>query len=430
MSRIVMLAIGSRGDVAPVLGLGARLAASGHQVTVATYSFFAELVTGAGLGFSQVGDDVSLEDLADAADPVAGLLEFLSPRGHRAQARDIIAAVRDLPADLLAFSPLAESAGHQLAELKQIPSIGLRLQPLSASAAHSPAVLGLPSLGRLGNRLVGSLSTATVDRLYGRAVRDLRAELGLPDASARRLRRCRTAANWPILYGYSPLVVPRPGDWRRGLDVTGYWWPPEPAEWRPPEELLRFLDNGPAPVFVGFGSLVASPKQAERLSTIVATALAELGVRAIVQAGWANLGVERAQPHDAGKPSGAALLAASPDVLTIGDAPHDWLFPRMSAVVHHCGAGTAAAGLRAGVPHVGVPFAGDQPFWARRLRALGVSAATVPQFRLDATKLAWAIDSALTDVTLAANARKLARRLAAEDGAGAAAARIDQLLSP
>jgi sterol 3beta-glucosyltransferase len=227
------------------------------------------------------------------------------------------------------------------------------------------------------------------------------------------------------------------GSWPARLRpaLAGYWWPPTPAGWQPPPELTQFLDDGPAPVYLGFGSILTSRKQAARLSTIVATTMRQLGVRAVVQAGWAGLNVDDTatsrNPDAPGgsAPSGAAVLTESANVLTIGEAPHDWLFPRMAAVVHHCGAGTTAAGLRAGIPAVGVPLVGDQPFWARRLRILGVSAATVPQYRLNPKRLTTAIDTALTDTTLAANARNLANHLATEDGATAALTTITDLLA-
>jgi sterol 3beta-glucosyltransferase len=116
-------------------------------------------------------------------------------------------------------------------------------------------------------------------------------------------------------------------------------------------------------------------------------------------------------------------------VLTIGDVPHDWLFDRVAAVVHHCGAGTAAGGLRAGLPVVGVPATGDQLYWARRLRDLGVSAATIPQRRLTAERLGAAIRTALTDSTFRDNAKQLAVCIAAEDGAGRVLAVVESLLT-
>lgn len=148
-------------------------------------------------------------------------------------------------------------------------------------------------------------------------------------------------------------MVPRPPDWREGIDVASYWWPEHPADWKPPEDLERFLAAGPPPVFLGFGS--RNPADAARLTEIVAAARRKAGVRMVIQAGWASLG---------------AGLQDDDDMIVIGETPHDWLFPKMSAVVHHAGAGTTAAGLRAGVPTVGVPMITDQPFWASRVTTL------------------------------------------------------------
>lgn len=128
-----------------------------------------------------------------------------------------------------------------------------------------------------------------IDGMYGAAVNHFRAQLDLPRASTRTLRRRRSDARWPILYGYSPAVLPRPSDWRPGIDVVGYWWPAHPTGWQPPTELVEFLDAGPPPVVIGFGSTVNSSAEAERLSTVVAQAVRDAGVRAVIQAGWAGL---------------------------------------------------------------------------------------------------------------------------------------------
>ena len=112
--------------------------------------------------------------------------------------------------------------------------------------------------------------------------------------------------------------------------------------------------------------MMISPTHAEQLSDTIHRAAQQAGVRAIVQSGWTGLHVD------------------DDTVLTIGEAPHDWLFPRVAAVAHHCGAGTTAAGLRAGVPTIALPAYGDGPFWARRITALGVSAATINQRNLTA----------------------------------------------
>jgi UDP:flavonoid glycosyltransferase YjiC (YdhE family) len=145
----------------------------------------------------------------------------------------------------------------------------------------------------------------------------------------------------------------------------------------------------------------------ERFAEIVLAAVRRAGVRAVVQAGWAGLAV------------------AGDDVLSIGEAPHDWLMPRTAAVVHHAGAGTTAAGLRAGVPAVAVPVLADQPFWARRLHALGAAPRPVPLPELTADALAAALREVTTTPSYTARARALARRLAVEDGT----ARVAQWLA-
>jgi UDP:flavonoid glycosyltransferase YjiC (YdhE family) len=284
------------------------------------------------------------------------------------------------------------------------------MQPLSTTGAHPPAIMGAWSAGRLLNRAAGRMATATIDRVYAGTIASFRAELGLSRMRARSLRRRRTKAGWPILYGFSPSVVPRPADWRPGLEVVGYWWPPRPTGWRPPDEVVSFLGAGDPPVFLSFGSLVMKKEESRRLSELVPAALRKAGVRGIVQAGW------------------AALAASADDVLTIGEVPHDWLFEQVAAVVHACGAGTTAAGLRAGLPAVAIPEpGGDQPFWARRLAALGVSSTTLSRRKLTADGLAAAIETAVTDPSYRDNATHVAARLAAEDGAGRAAAAVEEL---
>jgi sterol 3beta-glucosyltransferase len=162
-------------------------------------------------------------------------------------------------------------------------------------------------------------------------------------------------------------------------------------------ELVEFLQAGPPPVFVGFGSM--APSQGESLDDIVSSAVQRAGVRAVVQAGWAG------------------LAASGDNILPVGDVPHDWLFPQMAAVVHHAGAGTTGAGLRAGVPAIAVPVMIDQPFWADRLHRLGVAPPPLPAHALTADTLADALKSGVHDPSYRDRAAELARRIGAEDGA-------------
>ncbi|MBL1078301.1 glycosyltransferase family 1 protein [Nocardia sp. 2] len=412
MSRLVIAVIGSRGDLAPLLGLGAGLRDAGHEVSVAAHDFFADLVTGCGFEFLPMPTNLDI-DMTDPNVTDKRKVEWTiaSPRGVRAMGQGLIDTLREVPADALLLGQLTEIAGFQLAESRDIPAIGLRFQPMSATAAHPPAMMGARSFGAAGNRFAAEAGTWLVDRIYADVVAGFRRDLGLPEVSSRELRRRRTESDWLVLHGYSPEILPRPADWRPGLEVTGYWWPPRPVGWEPSAELVEFLAAGPPPVFLGFGSIVDSSARSAEVSTMVGAALRRAGVRGIVQSGWLRLDV------------------AGDDVLTVDEVPHDWLFPQVSAVVHHCGAGTVAAGLRAGVPAVGAPVYSDQPFWAQRLLDLGVSAATIPHGKLTVDRLAAAIHRAVTDTTLRDNAIRLAARLAAEDGVGHAVKAIEARLA-
>lgn len=409
MASIVIAAIGSRGDVAPLTGVGRRLHDAGHNVVIAAVPEYADTIVDCGLDFRPVGFVTNGIDLD--AGPRAIAMQAISPKGMRATGENLIAAVRDVPADLLLLSPFAELAGHPLAEARDIPSIGVRLQPLSATGAFPPSLLGAWSAGPALNRAAGRIAAAAIDRVYGKTVAAFRAQLALPRRSARSLRRRRTRANWPILHGFSPSVVARPDDWRPGLDVTGYWWPERPTGWQPPAELVSFLQSGPPPVYFGLGSLVVTKDEAAHISQTASEAFRRAGVRAVIQAG------------------GAGLDVTGDDVITIGSVPHDWLFGTVAAVVHACGAGTVAAGLRAGLPAVAVPTpGGDQPFWARRLSELGVSSATIPRPKLTVENLAAAVQAAVTDPTYRANAEKLSARIATEDGAAHVVTAVEKLL--
>jgi sterol 3beta-glucosyltransferase len=411
MSTVAIAAIGSRGDVSPLTGVGVALQQAGHRVVMAAYTPFADLITGCGLEFRELPADFTPG--ADSADvsPRDALAAMFTPRGVRATGQFILNALSDVPADILLLPPLSELAGHPLAEAKRIPSLGVRLQPLSATAAYPPTVLGAWSMGAVGNRLAADTGAWTIDRLYGGVVAGFRRDLGLPKLSARALRRRRTHANWPVLHGYSPSILSGPADWRPGLEVVGYWWPAPTPGWRPSQVLTDFLAAGPAPVFVGLGSTVVTGRRGEQLAAIIAEALRQAGVRGVVQSGWAGLDV------------------AGDDVLTISEAPHDWLFPQMAAVAHHCGAGTTAAALRAGIPTIALPGpVGDQPFWARRLDELGASAATIPQRTLTADKLAAAIQRAVAVREFRYTTQQLATRIAGEDGAAHVVSTVEDLL--
>ncbi|WP_424858156.1 glycosyltransferase [Streptomyces sp. SAI-170] len=393
---------GSRGDVAPFTGLGHGLLDAGHEVTLVTHARFEQLVAGAGLDFHPLPVDPQAElhsprgrALHRSATGAGKLLRVVSMARALVgrMTEDLVTAAR--ASDLLLLAGPIAPLGVAVAEGLRLPSLGLHLQPIAPTREFAPPLLGDRSFGGAGNRLAGHAVNLAVEHIFGRAVPAVRARLGLPAARPGALRRDLERRRWPVQHGFSPLIVPRPRDWRPGLDIAGYWWPYD-ADARLPEEVRAFLDAGPPPVFVGLGS--ATVPDPEGLSALVVAALRRAGLRGVIQRGWGG------------------LAADADDMLTIGEVAHSALFPHMAAVVHHAGAGTTAAGLRAGVPAVPLPVQFDETFWASRLVTLGVAPCALPLRRVTADSLAAALTRAVGDPAHRSRAQALGVRVGAEDG--------------
>ncbi|MFG2078371.1 glycosyltransferase [Nonomuraea maritima] len=397
--RILIIGVGTLGDVAPYAGLGARLREAGHEVTIAAHQPYTKPATDAGLGIVPL-----------PGDPLPALTGRFSLSAYREYSDHLVeglAGLAEHDADLLLLGT-AGALGRHVAEAMGVPSMGVHLQPIDPTGDFPPIMsVFRRSLGRWGNRTAARLTfevPVAGPVLAGLSAR-MRARLGLPPTTPRVLYRNRERTRWPVFHGVSPRVLPRPADWRPGLEITGYWWPPRPRNWQPDPMLLDFLASGTAPVFVGFGSL--AEWRAEQYTELAVQALRRAGLRGVLQTGPRGL--------------------VSDDVLAIGDVPHDWLFPRMAAVAHHCGSGTTGSGVRAGVPAVAVPVMNDQPFWASRLTALGVAPAAIPYRRLTPARLAAALTTAVTDRAYRQRARALAVQISAEDGAAPVIDAVDRL---
>ncbi|MGW0765698.1 glycosyltransferase [Streptomyces sp. NPDC002676] len=393
---------GSRGDVAPYTGLGHQLVQAGHEVTLVTHGCFEPLVAGSGVGFHALPVDPRAElesprgrGLHRSTSGVGKLLRLadLARRLVGEMAEDLLAAARQ--SDLLLLSASLAPIGHAIGEGLRLPSMGVYLQPLATTREFAPPVLGRGTWGAVVNQTAGHGVNRAAEQVFAASVPGMRTRLGLPRQRTGAAMRTREQRHWPVQHGFSPLVVPRPRDWRPGLEVCGYWWPYD-TETQLPRSVRDFLDSGPPPVFVGLGS--ATVPDAARLSAQVVAALRRAGLRGVIQRGWGG------------------LAADGDDMLTIGEVAHSALFPRMAAVVHHAGAGTTAAGLRAGVPAVPVPVQFDEGFWAARLVSLGVAPAAVPLRRLTVGTLSAALRRAIREPSYGTRARGLGERIRAEDG--------------
>ncbi|WP_326691510.1 MULTISPECIES: glycosyltransferase [unclassified Streptomyces] len=420
--RVAVMTAGSRGDVAPYTGLAHGLARAGHEVTLATHGSFRPLVAATGVGFRPLPVDPravleseqgrGLHDSTTGAGKILRLMSIARTVVGELAA-ELVHVARD--SDVLLLSSSLAPLGYAIGQGLGIPSMGAYLQPLHPTGAFGPSVIGTRSFGPAGNRLAARAVNAGVDGIFTSTLRTtVRQLLDLPHGSARATRHAaRERRLWPVHHGFSPLIVPRPRDWRPGLTVSGYWWPYDPPDAELPARVRAFLDAGPPPVFVGLGS--ATVPHPARTSALVVRALRAAGLRGVIQRGWAGLRADE------------GVDAGAEDMLTVDDVPHALLFPRMAAVVHHCGAGTTGAGLRAGVPAVPVPVQFDAGFWAARLVALGVAPTAVPLRQLTADRLAAALAAAVRNPVYGRRAERVATRLRAEDGVGAVVTALNNL---
>lgn len=407
-AQLVIECIGSRGDVEPYVGLGTGLAQAGFDVAIATHDTFRDLVIGAGLEHRSVAGDPSelvhsvmghrwLDSGKNPVSLAKRLRELAQPLMAEYLA-NTEAAVAD--ADAVVFSVLGVAAYH-VAEQRDIPAIGGWLTPMSRTREYrNPMVSFLPA--HVGHVAFDQIMWQFVRR----DMNEWRTSLGLEPFPWHGPYRTIIEQRMPVIYGFSPTLVPRPTDWPDHLVITGAWFRPRTDELD--DDLEAFLDAGPPPVYVGFGS--RSDRDVEARSAEVIKAIRIAGVRAVLSTGWGGL---TATEHD--------------NIISVGETNHEALFPRCAAVVHHGGAGTTHAGARAGVPSVVVPAFADQFFWADRIATIDAGPQPLRRSRLTADALALRIDAAVRHHSQAAT--KVGAAIRSEDGIGVAVETLSRLVT-
>jgi sterol 3beta-glucosyltransferase len=414
--NVVVLSLGSRGDLQPYLGLAVGLQRAGHRVTLAVPEWAMAWVQAYGVGTHRVRFDLQafvrqpeiravlngrdiFRQLQVMRGPLrAGMLQVLADFWEASQTADYIVAS--------SFG----YGGAEAASQRGVPLAYAFLAPFVPATRAFPTFL-LPLRGSLGgayNYLTYGLMLQAMWPTFAGPLNAWRtgAQNLPPWRSIDQMLSAQRNLGSAWLYGFSPSVLPKPADWPGQHHVTGYWYLDPPPRWQPTPALLRFLDAGAPPVYVGFGSL--RPNEAGRLTQLVLRALALSGQRGVLLTGGLTPG------------------PAAPDVFVVDDVPHSWLFPQTAAVVHHGGAGTTAAGLRAGIPSLITPFIGDQFAWSDLVAKLGVGPRLGGAKKLTPELLAQAIDTAINDRALCARAAALGEKIRAEDGVGAAVAIIEQ----
>ncbi|MFW6070012.1 MAG: glycosyltransferase [bacterium] len=416
MSLIAIIAFGTRGDVQPAIALGKTLHRRGHRVRLVAAANFQAWIESHGLEVSP--NEVDIQQLMQTGlgqewvtrgtNPLAQVrvMRKLMARYGDDLAREAWDGCRD--AEVVISSFTSDVLAVSIAEKLGAPHVSMPPQPVMIATREGRAVPNAP----LPNRV--SLINYLFSRFFlqpfpwlllGKANNRLRQEvLGLPPQSQRENVAARR--RMLVVHGYSQHVVPHPTDWPDNFHTTGYWFLDEESDWRPPPELRTFLEAGP-PVYIGFGSMTG--RDPEGLTRLLLEAVRRSGQRAVLLSGWAGIGG----------------LDLPPEVFCIERAPHGVLFPLMGAIVHHGGAGTTGASLRAGRPTIIVPHMADQPYWGRRVADLGVGPEPIPRPRLTAGRLAEAMRRATSDEAMQRRAADLGRRIRAEEGRERAADLIE-----
>jgi sterol 3beta-glucosyltransferase len=408
--RITIFTAGSQGDIQPCLVLGKGLQQTGIQILIAAPQNFAAQIQAQGLPFHPLRADVQQIMAGETGQKfmekgggnliqsMISMRKMIGPVAIQ-MAEDALEASRDADAlvSLAVFAPF----GKTIAQIRDIPLINVEPTPvLPARNFPAPGWPVQQDLGGVFNRLSGFAMLQVIWQWYRPYVNDFRSRFGLQPLNGADFHRILTSTL--LLGAYSQTVIPRPREWPDKAHSTGYWFQNDLCEWRPSPELKAFLDKGEPPVYVGFGSMAG--RNPEHFARLILEALAKTGKRGILATGWGGMNV----------------MNVPSDGFVLDSAPHSWLFPRMSAVVHHGGAGTTAEGLRAGRPTVIVPFIVDQLFWGKRVRELGAGPEPIRAKQLTVDKLADAIHTATTDPKMKKRAEEIGKAIRAEDGLGTA----------
>jgi sterol 3beta-glucosyltransferase len=408
---ITILTTGTRGDTQPYIALGLELKKAGHQVRIAAFENFENFVKSFGLDYCRIHGDVSRVTAGKAGtnamkadNPLKLALSFKELQGlvFNLQ-KDFFAAC--LGSDVIVYHPGA-AIGYFAAQQLGVPSVLATPFPMAPTGEYPSLIFyNGPRMGKRFNLLTHKLfqqvmwstSTAPIKQFwkekFGRAPKDL----SNPFHKQRSQR-------YPTVTSCSNFVFPQPADWPAHVHNTGYWFLDEEPDWKASSELLEFLSNGAPPVYVGFGSM-GNTSVAEHTTRLVIEALQRTGQRGLLASGW----------------SGMSKMDKLPDgIFMVESAPHSWLFPQMAAVIHHGGAGTTAAGLRAGVPSIVITGGNDTLAWGRRVHELGVGPKPIARKNLTAANLADAIRTALT-MEIREAAKELGTKVQSENGARTAA---------
>ncbi|TKX25802.1 hypothetical protein C1H76_1948 [Elsinoe australis] len=445
--NVVIHVVGSRGDVQPFVALGKVLKETyGHRVRLATHPVFHDFVLENGLEFFSIGGDpaelmafmvknpglmpgfdvIRSGDVGKRRKEISTMIkgcwrscietgdgtgvevtddtveDWMNSTSGSSTTDPIDNLHRPFVADAIIANPPSFAHIH-CAEKLGCPLHIMFTMPYSPTQAFPHPLANIQS-SNADPSITNFMSYGMVDMMTWQGLGDIinrfrQSTLGLDPISLVWAPGMLARLKIPHTYCWSPALIPKPKDWKRHISISGFYFLSLASNYTPEPELDAFLKAGPPPVYIGFGSIVVDDPNA--MTKMMFDAVRKTGQRALISKGWGGMGAD-----ELGIPEGVMML---------GNVPHDWLFERVSCVVHHGGAGTTAAGIAAGKPTVIVPFFGDQPFWGAMVAKAGAGPEPVAYKNLTADKLAESINMAVLPGTLD-RAKELAASISHENG--------------
>lgn len=441
--RIMIVAWGSRGDLQPVASLALRLKKAGRDILVFATPPATDLIQAKGIDCVVAKENVAefVENMFGRADlsdrSIGGLIqlakfakEYLNSPDYvatqEADMKSALAAAKNFKPDILLAPNLIYGPFMCIAEALQIPLVTFDLQVNHPTSEFPLFTMEVGKVPKFLNRSLYAIKALFYRKTIQPKFDMMREICGLPlDRYTDGSRFKVWPHDLPQTCAVSPSLCPQPADWPSQKLMSGWWFLSSGSDYAPPSELVNFLEH--RPVYIGFGSMKGNPEFCKMLSTLAIKSLQLAGVRGVLLGGWAGLTRETL---DTSTDEGRRLHAwAEGHVFEVESCPHDWLFPQCAAVVHHGGAGTLAAGIRAGCPTIVCATQGDQPFHGSIAQARGIGRylGMVGSRKLTAESIAAGIKEVTTNRAIVAAARVIGKQVQAEDGVANAISFIDRM---
>lgn len=413
--HITVVVFGTWGDLRPNVVLAKALKDAGHSVQVLTSTDFEEWVRARDLDYApiQVNIQVMLDDVSSSSNPlqaIRAMHEKVAPAMLQL-ATDALKATRE--SDIMLVHESGTSVLSGVVEANKLLEINVNLQPLTRTRTIQSSVAPmLPNwipFQEVYNNWTFTVTQGMQWSMLGARGNEFRTKhLNLPKMTWGEYQHALDTI--PTLTAVSEHLLPRPADWRANHHLTGFLFDHD-SEWQASQDLVDFLDSGEKPLYIGFGSM--SDKKPEETTRTVLEAIRQTGKRAVILTGWAGIGQTNIPDN----------------VYILKYAPHSWLFPKMAVVVHHGGAGSTAAGIRAGVPSIVVPHMADQHYWGKVLNQQGVATENIPRPKFSVKRLVIAINEATSSTQMQEKSAALGEKIRAEDSVGKAMAVIENVIA-